>query len=121
MIPRRRSRRRFHRGQCTAATRAVTGARLYASGAVQSFEAAAICTGSNVGYVRAALVVVRAEDSELLGMVMAGSISLPAAAAQVRGVSRLMHAYREADTGARVIFGRTVGSDNLLELACAAS
>jgi hypothetical protein len=79
-----------------AALRAITGARLLAAGMVGNAATAALSVGSNLAYVYAAAVLLRAENEALLGQVLAGKISLLQAAKQAKRVADLVGAYRAA-------------------------
>ena len=63
---RQSARRHFRHGKRAAATRAFTGARLYLNGAVPTLAAAADSTGSNVAYVQAAIVLLKADNASLV-------------------------------------------------------
>ena len=75
---RQSSRRHFRHGQRAAALRALTGARLYINQLTLTLVTAAESTGSSVGYVQAAVTLLRSENSSLVGEVLAGRIPLPA-------------------------------------------
>src|SRR5262245_25897266 len=97
--PRRRyrsSRRHFRGRQRSAVLRAITAAEIYRAGMIASMAAAAAACGSNVAYVRAALVLLKSEDFPLLGRALAGHVSLPEAAREVTKVAELVAAYRAA-------------------------
>jgi hypothetical protein len=119
---RRRQRPRQHtrRGICRAALRAVTAARLYLSGAIPNLVKAAESCGSNVQYVRAAIVLLRSENSGLLGRVLRGHESLLAAASQVQRLVDLVAAYRAADEKDHIAFARAAGPDRLFDEVVAA-
>jgi Arc/MetJ-type ribon-helix-helix transcriptional regulator len=78
------------------ALRAVTGARLCASGQADNAAVAAACVGSTSAYVRAAVTLLRSEDEHLLDRVLRGELHLLEAAKSVRRVARLIDAYRGA-------------------------
>jgi hypothetical protein len=82
--------------QGRAALRALTGARLLAAGMARTIAEAAACTGSNLTYVHAAVILLKAENEVLIGQVLASRISLPRAAQQAKRVADLIHAYRSA-------------------------
>jgi hypothetical protein len=67
------SRRQFRDGQCAAALRAITAARLYLNKTVPTLALAAASCGSNVNYVRAAIVILQSEKGNLLSRVLAGN------------------------------------------------
>jgi hypothetical protein len=106
-------------GERAAALRAVTAARLYASGGV-SLARAAECCGSNVLYLRAAIVLLKTENAALLDRVLRGRESLTAAANRAQHVADLMSAYRGASDADRVTFARTAGMDALLNMLVSA-
>jgi hypothetical protein len=66
-----------------AALRAITAGRLYLAGTIPNLLEAAESCGSNVQYVRAAIVVLKSENSTLLEHVLRGHFPLLAAASQV--------------------------------------
>ena len=78
------------------ALRAVTGARLLATGMVRTVAEAAACTGSSPANVAAAVTIRRAEDHQLLEQVLAGQVSLLQAAKRAKRVAAIVEAYRGA-------------------------
>jgi hypothetical protein len=92
-----------------AALKAVTGARLWASGQAETPAVAAACSGSTPGYVRAAAVILKSEDEPLLDVVLRGEISLLKAAKQARRVANLINAYRNATRNDLVKVAKIVG------------
>jgi hypothetical protein len=78
------------------ALQAITGARLLAAGMARTIAEAAACTGSNLTYVHAAVILLKAENEILVNQVLVGRISLLRAAQQARRVADLVHAYRAA-------------------------
>jgi hypothetical protein len=113
-------RRYFRHGQRAAALRAITAGKLYASGAIPSLALAAVSCGSNVAYVKAAVILIKSEAQ--LDRVLKGHIPLPAAAAQAKRVADLVSAYRSANNKDRIAFIRTCGTDRIFdELVEAAS
>jgi hypothetical protein len=118
----RSARRHFRHGLRAAVMRAVTAAKLYASGSASTITIAAARCGSSEIYVKAAIILLRAENAALLDRVLAGDIPLLRAAAQTRRIADLVAAYRCADGVDRVAFMRTCGTEAILnELAEAAS
>jgi hypothetical protein len=102
--------------------RAVTAAKLYASGSASTITTAAASCGSSEAYVKAASILLRAENAVLLERVLTGDIPLLRAAAQTKRIADLVAAYRCADGADRVAFMRTCGTEDILnELAEAAS
>jgi hypothetical protein len=111
----RSSRRRFRAGRRAAVLRAITAARLVAIGLATSLQEAAEACGSCPAYVSAAITLVKTEDSSLINRVLAGRVSLLAAARQARASSLLVHAYRTASDAERVAFVRTIGATTLFD------
>jgi hypothetical protein len=87
---------RRHVRQQHAALQAITAARLLAAGMVRTIAEAAACTGSNLTYVHAAVILLKAENEILVNQVLAGEISLPHAAQRVRHIAALIDAHRRA-------------------------
>ena len=122
--PRQRqsARRHLDHGHRRAAVRAFTAARLYLTDdAVPTLAAAAESCGSNVVYVRAAIILMRADNASLTGDVLAGQVPILQAAAQVRPVVDLVTAYREAKDPDRVAFARVCGAEAIFNVLVAAS
>ena len=118
----RSARRHFRHGLRAAAMRAVTAAKLYASGSASTITIAAASCGSSEAYVKAASILLRAENTVLLERVLRGDIPLLRAATQVKRVADLVAAYRCAGNTDRVAFMRVCGTEDILnELAEAAS
>jgi hypothetical protein len=118
---RQSARRHFRHGQCAAALRAITGARLYLNGAVPTLAVAAESTGSNPSYIQAALTLLRADNAPLVNEVLAGDIPIREAAAQIRPLVDLVTAYREAKDPDRVAFARACGVEAIFSTLVAAS
>jgi hypothetical protein len=93
-----------------AALKAVTGARLCASGQAENPVVAAACTGSTPALVRAAITLVKSEDELLLDRVLWGRVNLRAAAKMARGAARLVDAYRSASEWDLIRAAKVVGS-----------
>src|SRR5262245_16763720 len=118
--PRRRqrasARRRFRHGWCAAVVRAFTGARLYLDKKAQTLVRAAEDCGSNVQYVRAAIVVLEDGSLHEQSLVLTGHLPLLAAANQVRQrqkaervtVEEMVATWRCWTPGQRTKFGRSV-------------
>jgi hypothetical protein len=118
----RSARRHFRHGLRAAVMRAVTAAKLYASGSASTITIAAASCGSSEIYVKAAITLLRAENAVLLERVLTGDISLLRAAAQTKRIADLVAAYRCANDADRIAFMRACGTENILdELAEAAS
>jgi hypothetical protein len=109
-------RRHFRHGKRAAATRAFTGARLYLNGAVPTLAAAADSTGSNVAYVQAAIVLLKADNASLVSDVLAGRVSILQAARSARRLVDLVTAYREAKDPDRVAFARACGAEAIFDV-----
>jgi shikimate kinase len=102
--------------------RALTAARLYSGGGITTLTKAAEACGSNVPYVQAAVVLLKAENETLLRRVLSGDIPVLVAASQAKRMADLVFAYRAASENDRVAFARTCGPEALLDvLATAAS
>jgi hypothetical protein len=112
------SRRQFRCGRRRAVLRALTGARLYLEG-YPSFAFAAESCGSNAVYVKAAVVLLRSENTKLRSQALTGRVSLLAAANQVRRVSKLVAAYRDASPLDRVAAVRAIGPEAFFDGALA--
>ena len=91
------------------ALRAVIAARLVASGQAGTAKVAAVCTNSAPAYVRAAVVVLKAEDEPLLDAVLRGEKSLLQAAKRARRVANLVNAYRAASDDDLVATAKILG------------
>jgi len=108
-------RRQFHDGHRRAAVRAITGARLYLSKNVPTLRGAAEACGSNVHYVKAVITLIRAENATLLERVIAGKVSVLAAAREVGRLANLVAAYRIASANDRVAFAAVIGPTTLFD------
>jgi hypothetical protein len=71
--------------------------------------------GSNVEYVRAAIVVLRSENSGLLTQVLCGQVPLLAAANQVRRLVDLVVAYRATTEQDHIACFRLAGPDHVFD------
>jgi hypothetical protein len=109
--------RRTRNGQCAAAVRALTAARHYLDHKVPNLAAAALCCGSSVTYVQAALILIKSENETLLERVRRNQMPLQAAAAQIKQIANLVNAYRAASAADRVAFARTIGPTTLFDSA----
>jgi hypothetical protein len=92
-----------------AGLRAMTGARLFAAGMVDSIAAAAASVGSNRTNVHAAVTLLKAENRTLVDQVLAGGVSLLRAAKQIQRVADLVSAYRAASQSDIIQAARIVG------------
>jgi len=117
----RSARRRFRDGRCAAAVRALTGARLYLSGAVPTLAKAAESTGSCTPYVRAAAILLKADNTGRVQNVVAGHVPLLQAAREAERLVNLVTAYREAKDPDRVAFARACGTEAILNVLVQAS
>jgi hypothetical protein len=108
----RSARRHFHNGQRLAVLRALTAARLYLSGEAPTLEAAAASCGSSAIYVKAAVILIKAENSAMLTDVLVGVVPLLAAAKQLKRVPQLVDGYRRASTAELASFGEIIGADD---------
>lgn len=110
--PYQRRGRRIRNGQCAAALRADTAARILLGRLVEAdyslADAARMC-GSNVHYVAAAITLIESENISLISMVREGRVPLLDAAASVKKRLALIKAYREASPADRVALARTIG------------
>jgi len=116
----RSPRRRFRHGRCAAAVRALTGAHLYINKAVPTLQAAAEACGSNVNYVQAAIILLKADNAALVSDVRAGRVPLVQAAREAERLVNLITAYREAKDPDRVAFARACGTEAILNVLVAA-
>jgi hypothetical protein len=89
--------------------RAITAARLYATGQIPTLAKAATACGSCRPYVAAAVILLKAENASLLSRVLAGQAPLLAAAGECHRLAELVSAYRAATQPDRVTFGSIVG------------
>jgi hypothetical protein len=114
---RQSARRHFRNGHRAAVLRATTGARLYLDGQIPSLAAAAASCGSNVKYIQAAIVLLKADDPSLLHLAMGGWIPLTGAANQERlrpkaeriTVDEAVQSWRVWTPAQRAEFGRGAG------------
>jgi hypothetical protein len=104
-------------GQCAAARRALIAAQFYLDHRFPSLAVAALCHGSCVAYVRAAVTLLKSENLVLLERVLRGHIPLLAAAKQVKQVAALVDAYRTAGAADRVMFAKLIGPTTLFDSA----
>jgi hypothetical protein len=109
--------RRTRAGQCAAAVGAVTAAGLYLAGHVPNLAVAAVCCGSCVTYVHAAITLLRSENATTLERVLQGQLPLQVAARQVKQLAALVDAYRTAAAADRVAFAKAIGPTVLFDSA----
>jgi len=124
-IPRRRqrasARRHFRHGCRAAAVRAFTGAKLYLNNAVPTLEAAAEACGSNVAYIQAAIILLKAENASRVQDVVGGRVPILQAAREAARLVNLVTAYRKAQDPDRIAFARACGTEAILNVLAAAA
>ena len=113
----RRRHRHTRAGQCAAAVRATTAAKLYLAGQVPSVAAAALGCGACVAYTRAAVILLQSENATMLERVLRGHTPISTAAQQLKQVAALVDAYRTAAAADRVAFAKTIGPTTLFDTA----
>jgi hypothetical protein len=101
-------RQHFRDGVCLAALRAFTGAELCRERKL-TLGAAALRCGSNVAYIRAALILLEHGDQDLIDQVLRGECSILDAAASVEHMVRLVNAFLAAPAKARSEFFAAAG------------
>lgn len=113
----RRWHRHFRGKNRAAVMRGFTAARLVLDLPVpqKAIAAVAVCCGSNTGYVKAAIDILKTEDVDLFRQVLKGHRGLLATAAKVRNRAALVDAYRAASSEDRIAFAKTVGADTLFD------
>jgi hypothetical protein len=84
-------------------------------GRAPTIKAAAMRCGSSVPYVRAAIALLRSENTSLITSVMHGDVPLLAAARGVGQLASLVAAYRQASAADRVAFAKVIGPSTLFE------
>jgi hypothetical protein len=111
---RRSPREHFRDGVCLAALRSFSAAELYRDKqGTLTLNTAALKTGSNVHYTRAALVLLQHGDQDLIDQVLAGERSILAAAQQVTPLVRLLDAFRSASPETLESFHNITGTVDL--------
>jgi predicted ATPase len=118
---RQSARRHFRHGQRAAAVRAFTAAQLYLNNTISTLEAAAEACGSNVAYVQAAIILLRADNASLVHDVRCGRVPILQAARKAQRLVNLITAYREAKDPDRVAFARACGTEAIFNVLVAAS
>jgi len=83
-------------------------------------QAAAEACGSNVKYIQAAIVLLRADNASLVRDVRRGNISLLQAAREAQRLVNLITAYRAATDPDRVAFAKAVGVETVFDPLVAA-
>jgi hypothetical protein len=109
---------RIRGGARLAALRAYSGAMKVLKEGMSPVEAAD-WVGSNANYITAMLTIIASDDSVLLTSVLEGRVLVPVAAAQVKGLAKLLKAYAAATADNKVAFGRTIGTENLFNAVIA--
>jgi hypothetical protein len=109
--PRRRRRRQFNPdGERLAVKRGLTGAKLYLAGWFPSLKTAAEAVGAGVDYVRAAVALLRAENTSLLRKVLAGETPMLAAARGTLQLAAAVAAYKAMVEADRKAFASITGA-----------
>ena len=117
--PYRRRGRHFRGRERAAPKRAFTAARLYLDREVPTLAAAATSCGSCPGYVRAAAVLIEAENQRAIAQVLRGDVPLLKAAAGAKHLAGLVKAYRAAPAADHVAFAKVIGAAALFDAAVA--
>ena len=110
---RKRHRSQIHNSQRRAALQAVTAARVYLAELpwAPTIAVAAECCGSNAVYVRAAIILIKAEDEHALELVLRGSWPLLETAARLKARAKCVSILRETPVSDLPAVTRTVGVD----------
>ena len=111
---RHRVRRQIHKGVRLAAAHAFVGAMLVREKGFTITDAAD-WSGSTTTYIVAMLTILDSRDEVLLDRVMTGLVGVLAAAAQVKGLTKLLTAFKVATTENKVAFRKTIGDDALFD------
>jgi hypothetical protein len=111
--------RRPHRRQMQDGVRSAAAAQLYKQGTFPTIAKAAQACGSTGHYVRAAKVILDAENTQVQHDVLAGRLPLLVAARQLHGLADLVKAYRAISSADLPMFGKTVGVADLFDHAIA--
>jgi hypothetical protein len=97
-------------GVCKAALRAFVGAELYRGDQWKlSLKETALCVGSNIHYLRAALVLLDHGDLDLIDRVLHRERDILLAARSVAPLVKLLTAFRTASPGTQAIFSGVTG------------
>jgi hypothetical protein len=111
---RRSPREHIRDGVCLAALRAFTGVELYREKRRKlTLSEVALRVGSNVHYIRAALVLFQHGDQDLIDRVLTGKCLILAAAARVTPLVRLLAAFRSASPKTLESFHNITGTVDL--------
>jgi len=109
--PRRRRRRQLNsRGERRAVRQALTGAKLYLAGEFPSLKAAAEAVGVSVRYVHAGVILLQAENADLLAQVLAGELLMLAAAKEAKPVAKAIAAYKAMTEADKKAFEAATGA-----------
>jgi len=109
-------RARFRNGILRAALQALTGAKLYLQGDM-TLEQAAISVGSNIRYIMAAVLLIKANDQDLISEVLHGDISILAAAKLVKPQVVVIETLKSANSAnLAAIYDATHFTNNLTKL-----
>ena len=110
----RRVRHQVHDGLRLAAAHAFVGA-MFVREKGFTIAAAANWSGSSPTYICAMLTILDSRDEVLLDRVITGRVGVLAAAAQVKGLTKLLTAFKVATTENKVAFRKTIGDDALFD------
>jgi len=115
----RHSPREHFRGNvCVAALRAFTAAELHRDDELGlTLREAAMRCGSNVRYVRAAIILLNHGDQNLIGRVLHGECPILIAAASIAPLVKLLGAFKTASPGTQAIFSDVTGLVDLSSTA----
>jgi hypothetical protein len=107
-------RQQFRKGICTAALRAFTAGELYRDQQFQlTLAEAALRVGSNIAYVRAAIILLEHGDPVLINRVLYGKCNILEAAASVAVVVKLVTAFKLATSENLATFSAISGMADL--------
>lgn len=113
---RSRRRRQFRNGKRVAALQAFFAARAFSIGIVGTLKEAAEGCGVSLPYVAAAFTILQTDGATILKEeILAGQISLLAAAREAKPVVAMLKLYREMDSQARTAFFLASGMDTVLD------
>ena len=112
-LGRKRHRSQIHNGQRRAALQALTAARAYLAKLpwAPTIAVAAECCGSNPVYVRAAIILIKAEDGHALELVLRGNWPLLETAARLEARAKCISTLRETPLSDLPAVTRAVGVD----------
>lgn len=109
--------RRVRDGEQAAVVRALTAAKLHLGIPIPppTLAEAAKMTGSSIGYIQAAITILKAEDANLVTHVTRGSDPLVPAAARVKKRVKVITAIRGASPEDLVAAAKTIGLDAVFD------